>query len=478
MGWDIAVVGTLSIDAKARKRWRRLPPSFDIASPEGFPEPQKTCTGVGQLLDALSKDVLSICSMVAKGKTWSLRALFDNDTYLDWAGDLAGALAAAHTVGARGRVYFYGWITAGPGMAYALELGETTSFEKLTPAEEKAIAGDEEVKQMEAWLERRIGDLARSEIPRTSEEFFSGMEEVREILEELLAFLRSAPDEALLDRVQESGFHCLDPGKFKSARRIKNACRSNACLFDSPPFALQEMLVLAAKLDTQKTIELCRHAAQKGGMPRPLWEACCEVLGPTPHAPLVVEKMRLNSGYSMPFAQIEAFARWLSSPSVTPELLMRRFREEADKPVFQADYDVIKVMAATLSLRHRAWDLVQEIAAVRFEHPDMGVRTSLGEVLAKVDIPVPVNAPAIMSMVGQDATVDAFYEFERRLRTDPTGIYEELEPHLAAKHKEAIHLARWSLDKRMDRKLVLQILEREPRWKRYTRRRPERSRPE
>src|SRR5262245_13507446 len=134
MSWDVVVVGELTLAAAARDQWKKVVPPRELALPPDFPPWQASVAGgdVDSLIERAA-GAATFDQLGARKDTWSCRLVLAEDPYRDLAASLAAAVAAAHGLGGRGEVLFYGWTTAPAGHAHRLVLDASgVSFAKLS----------------------------------------------------------------------------------------------------------------------------------------------------------------------------------------------------------------------------------------------------------------------------------------------------------------------------------------------------------
>src|SRR5262249_33863841 len=131
---------------------------------------------------------------------FTLHALLPKDSYLDLAGDLARAFASAAAFGATGDLVVAGWVTAAPGLAFRLVVGETTKLARLTRSEERRLAKDPRAQRIETMVSEHV--RAREQAHRAAQPpgaYTVGLESVRDLVDRALAVLDGAADAAILE---------------------------------------------------------------------------------------------------------------------------------------------------------------------------------------------------------------------------------------------------------------------------------------
>ena len=487
MSWDIAVRGVLSFDdAKDLAKWpaRKLRP---VALPESLPQAELECATVGAALKMLAKRA-TYSRTTTKKKTWTLWAVLSEDDYLDHTPTLVAAMAAAGALSATGEVLLYGYVTAPAGIAHRLEVGPTLDIAKLTKAAEKKLLATPDAKAFERWVETQVEadeeveTKARvKERSATPSKFFADMKEVRPVIEDAMDFIQRANDAALVKVVAKGGFYRFYAKTFKTGRIIKNACTPAAQKFDDPAGAASDMLGIVAALDPAAAEALCARLIDAADMPDELRKISARVLHRTPHARRMVERLAFRSsgiseGLTQPWWWLTEWAGYLADSSDVPtELLGERLR--AALPLAKKDggaAQLVHYLATALLAKREAWAHVPELAKARWEHPDATVRATIAQILAKVVVPVPIEAPAldVLALQPEDAGYPLIYELCRRLRIDPSRAFDELAPLIAAQNGAAANAVASVLGPSQTwRKSVMTpaeqnaVFEAEPRWK-------------
>jgi len=170
MGYDVALMATVTLPEDAVARWKKHVVSTSayadwpeaLASPDPQPLGKKTSPKVGALLDALRKRNEKAGAAIAvreAGGTIEIAAVLSDDPFTLLGAWLAAALRDASRFGGRGRVDFVGFLTCEVAFSFDVEP------EKSAPRE----IDEAEVEKLEktpqfAWLTRAM-DGAREPLP-------------------------------------------------------------------------------------------------------------------------------------------------------------------------------------------------------------------------------------------------------------------------------------------------------------------------
>jgi hypothetical protein len=443
MGWDVGVYAKIALTPAETTRWKKANPQF-VEAPAGFPKAQgKPPTTVDKGL-ALFAKANPYWEVHEKAGGVSLCGLLSKDEYLDLAPSLAAIVNAAAACGGRGELVFYGYVTAPHGIAYRLRLGK--SLDKLSAADEKKITAGASAKAIDTWVQKRVEQEEQARIPTGNAAFFKGMTGVKPIVLKMMSWVQSADDKALVKAVQGERLYYFYPGDFKSGARVKKACRPDGKVFEIPWLAMRDVLRLIARLDATAAAGFARQICDAKEVPSSLWQASGEVLAATPDAPCFARAflMRELDDLNVGVRGMREWAHLLAgNPSVPTALLEERFRELVVKavPKSPGGYTVedspagagetAVYFAAALLLERQDWAMVPEIAAATFTHGNWLLRKMLGNLLAAIDLPVPVPAPTLDKLERGDRGA-LRNELQRRFKVDPRRAYDELAAQLEA----------------------------------------------
>jgi len=153
VGWDVVTYGDLSFSAESLERWERLAvePEHAGSLPKGFPRWQKLAVkDITMLFEWLQRRHAVHVDRRPDGL--SLRALLDKDAYLDFAPQLVAAFRRASEVGGSGDLAFCGYLSAPGGIAFALDVGDSSG---LAPAEETALRQSPRYREVEAIASKK-----------------------------------------------------------------------------------------------------------------------------------------------------------------------------------------------------------------------------------------------------------------------------------------------------------------------------------
>ncbi|RPJ07550.1 MAG: hypothetical protein EHM28_06695 [Spirochaetaceae bacterium] len=167
MGWDVAIYGTVAAKAQELAAWMKSKPEYPKKMPADYPYTRMDLKTVDAVMNKL-KSQATLFDMAAEKTGWSVRAVLDGGYHVQIGLDLAAAFNAAQALGLKAELVTYGWITAGPGMAYRFASGKTFSAKKLTDAEEKKLKATKQVRELEQWIEDELAAQEKSRRPKTN----------------------------------------------------------------------------------------------------------------------------------------------------------------------------------------------------------------------------------------------------------------------------------------------------------------------
>lgn len=476
MSWDVVARANVRFPKGGIRNFNAAAPSFLKDAPKTFPKatgkPPKTVAKIIADVSALA----AYHEMHAKNDVWTLRALLSEDAYVDFGPVLASAMSAAATAGGEGELLFYGFDTAPEGIAYRVRAkGAAVGFEKLSLSEEKKLASSREGKSFAAFVEACVKKERDLLMPASSAAFYKGMEGVKSLVAEALAFIQRADDEALVDIVRKEKLYSFHPPEYKTAKAIKGACRPDGRKHEFPEQAMQDVLRIVARLDRTKGASLARRVVESKVVPELFWDPCAEILCSSPDAPLFVKSFRRRAadvdGISSGKNQLVEWAQFLGgSKDVTTTLLTERLRHaltqsaKLEGEASDGAAQVATYLAAALLLNRKEWKLVPEIADACFAHSNARLRVALGELFAQFPPAVPVPSPRLDAIDRDGQFPQLPIELERRLAIDPKKAYEELRALLEA-NDYAAREAAFSVLRGMKKPALAAVEKKEPRWK-------------
>lgn len=458
MGWDVVFSASLCMNKEDVKNWKKMDLVFPKTLPEGFPVSKMEFKKVNEVLKSLL--TMDLQKTGHKGDEFVITSILDEEDYDAYALSIIASLYALNDMGIKGNSYFYGYLTAPEGIAYKVELSDTVLFIKLSLEEERELNETKQIKQIDKWIRKQTGDDDyNNNAIKTSKEFYSDIVGAKEIYENMMLYLRSADENALLDIVQNNDLGRFNKNKFKTAVEIKNAFRSDAGVFGHPIFTvLSDMVFIVYQLNREKAIDICLRAINSGTyIDRDLWESFAMVLGPTEHSLVVLQKV--NCYISGPYDNYNMLMRWIgwlgSSPVITKEIVYDRLC----RAIENLEYHALSISSALLFIHFKAAEYVDEIYSFIFNPPQKLNPDYLSEVFSYVDIPLVKNVPSLSSLPYAGTIFS--YELKRRVKIDPVATYEELETFLKTRKNEIKGMLEWALDNAAIKK----IIEVEPRFK-------------
>jgi len=489
MSWDVVVRAVLVFDTAGLAKWpaQKL---RAVTRPESLPAAKLECTTVGAALAMLEKRA-TYSRVTTKKGTWTLWALLSRDDYDLHLPTFLAAVARAGTLSATGEALFYGFSTGPAGMAHRVVVGPELAITKLSKTEEKKLLATHDAKAFGAWIESLVqadeaarGKALARERSLAPSKFFEDMKGVRSVIEDAMAFIQRSDDKALAKVVSAGEFDDFYARDFKTGARIKKAC-TPASSSEDPNDAASGMLGIVNALDPVAGEALCARLLDADDMPDVLRRTSTRILHRTAHAPRVVERLtfRGDGTYGTQhhsFYVLEEWAGYLGdAPEIANELLEQRLRAqlraaEKDEGAAQAAH----YLAAALLMKRKAWSVVPLLAKACFEHPDVSVRNTIAQLFDIVRLPVAIVAPRLDALVKDRKSRGEVlvYELCRRLRSDPSGAFDELEALLLANERDASQAVAYVLgpsetwrESKMTPAEQNAVFAAEPRWKKFRR---------
>ena len=431
MGYDVVLSVSLKINKDETKKWKSMKLIYSETIPKEFPANKAKSNNVRELLQTL-QEISTIYKLEATEDVLTIKSVLGEDGYIDYSLDIAAAINSAFSIGIKGDMYIYGWVTALPGIAFSFESADNIVLKKLSIREENELKEIPRMKEIVLWIDKRVEEMENDYIPKTRKAFYKGLIYAADTFDEMMKFLRDTDDRILVDIMQKyDNFYMFYTNDIKTGKQIKKALRSNAGIFEFPLWAISEMMFMLCKVDKIRAADISLKAINSGKLTDShLWEVFAEILGQTEYAPLIIEKIRLEESYN----NCDKWNDWINCLGTSQYLNREHVYNRLINSIKNEESAVAGIMAAILFLHFKAYEYVDEIYPVIYSHTNWGIKHGLHEVFQYVDYEIENHVPLLETLEGNTR----FYELHRRIRIDPAGTFQAIESMMTNKDQNYI----------------------------------------